>query len=383
MIDPQVLQRSFAKKYGKQPRIFSAPGRVNLIGEHTDYNDGYVLPMGANLRTYVAAALRDDGKFRVQSCDLGEQVTFSLDEKTQGLPVWAKYVYGVAWILKKSGHELPGADVAILSDVPRGAGLSSSAALEVSFGFALLTLEGKKIDGLKLALACQLAEHDFVGTKCGLMDQLTAVSARKSYALLIDCRSLDISLIPLGIEHTVVVVDSRVKHQLATSAYNERRAECERGVDLLRRKRPEIKSLRDLTTQDLPLIEDLPEPIRRRCRHVVTENDRTLRAAEALVAGDYLRLGQLLSLSHSSLRDDYEVSCRELDLLVEFAERDRTVRGARMMGGGFGGCTVNVIDSDGLENFCKHLSASYQAATAIIPRFYVVEAEEGAKEHQQ
>jgi galactokinase len=295
---------------------------------------------------------------------------------------WANYVYGVAQILSDQGHEFNGADVAISSEIPRGAGLSSSAALEISFGFALLKLNGLEFDPLALALASQAAEHRFVGTRCGLMDQLTATFAKQDQALLIDCRSLEMHSLPLPIDsETIVVCDSTVKHDLATSAYNDRRADCELGVELLRQRKPGIRALRDLTLADLALLEDLPEPVRRRCRHVVTENDRTLRAAEAIKEGDYSRLGELMRLSHRSLRDDYEVSCEELDLLVNLAERERGVWGARMVGGGFGGCTVNLLKYEALQTFTENVSASYQKATGLTLRLFVIKADSGVREH--
>lgn len=382
MFDPRRLRRSFVERYGKEPRLFSAPGRVNLIGEHTDYNEGFVLPIAASLRTYVAAAPRTDDCFRVYSFNLRDEITFRVGEVMAPSKSWANYVYGVAQLLSDQGHELNGADVAISSEIPRGAGLSSSAALEISFGFTLLKLNGLEIDPLALALASQAAEHKFVGTRCGLMDQLTATFAKQGQALLIDCRSLEMHSLPLPTDsETIVVCDSTVKHDLATSAYNDRRRECELGVELLRQRKPGIKALRDLTVDELELLEDLPEPVRRRCRHVVTENDRTLRAAEAIKEGDYSLLGELMKLSHRSLRDDYEVSCEELDLLVNFAERENGVWGARMVGGGFGGCTVNLLKYEALANFTENVSASYQKATGLPPRIFVIKADRGVREH--
>lgn len=383
MVDLQALQNTFRDRYATEPRLFSAPGRVNLIGEHTDYNAGFVLPIAANLRTYVAAGARADHCFRVYSCNLEDEVTFQLGPVETKQRGWINYVYGVSQVLRAAGHDLKGADVVIASEVPRGAGLSSSAALEVSFGFALLKLNKREIDPLELAHAAQSAEHSFVGTKSGLMDQLTAIFAKGDHALLIDCRSLEITAIPLRMNDLAVVIcDSKVKHELATSAYNQRRAECEQAVELLGQKKPGINSLRDLTAVDLDLIETLPEPMRRRARHVITENERTLLAAEAIKVENFQLLGELMMQSHRSLRDDYDVSCQELDLLVELASAHEAVLGARMMGGGFGGCTVNLVRPAGLKAFQNYVTVDYRRMTGLTPEVYVIRADDGVREHQ-
>jgi galactokinase len=383
MVELEGLRRTFRELYGSEPRLFSAPGRVNLIGEHTDYNEGFVLPMAANLRTYVAAAPRADDTIGVYSCNLQDHAEFTLSGSEIPTKGWRTYVYGVSQVLRSTGHELVGANVAIASDVPRGAGLSSSAALEISFGFALLRLSTRNFDPLELALAAQRAEHHFVGTRSGLMDQLTSVFANANHALLIDCRSLEITAIPMVLDDVAVIVcDSKVKHELATSAYNQRRAECEQAVELLKEKKPGLKALRDLSIADLHLIEDLPEPLRRRSRHVITENDRTLRGAEALASADSLLLGELMRRSHQSLRDDYEVSCRELDLLFELADAQDAALGGRMMGGGFGGCTVNLVRREGIENFCNDVVRNYYEVTGLNAEVYVIEADSGVQEHE-
>ncbi len=383
MVELDGLRRTFAELYGSEPRLFSAPGRVNLIGEHTDYNDGFVLPMAANLRTYVAAAPRDDDTISIYSCNLQDKADFSLQASESRTRGWLNYVYGVSQELRNDGHDLLGANVAIASDVPRGAGLSSSAALEISFGFALLKLSYRDFDPLTLALAAQRAEHNFVGTRSGLMDQLTSVFARVNEALLIDCRSLGMTAIPMLVSDVAVIVcDSKIKHELATSAYNQRRAECEQAVELLKQKKPALQALRDLSLADLHLIEDLPEPLRRRSRHVITENDRTLHGAEALGSGDSRLLGELMRQSHHSLREDYEVSCRELDLLVELGSAQDDVLGSRMMGGGFGGCTVNLVRREGIEKFCNEVVMNYQQAVGLQAEVYVIDPDGGVKEHK-
>lgn len=383
MVELESLRRTFVELYGNEPRLFSAPGRVNLIGEHTDYNEGFVLPMAANLRTYVAAVPRTDDTIRVFSCDLHDHAKFSLSESEPPAKGWRSYLYGLSQVLKSNGHDLVGANVAIASDVPRGAGLSSSAALEISFGFALLRLSTRDFDPLELAVAAQRAEHDFVGTRSGLMDQLTAVFADTNRALLIDCRSLEITAIPLALNDVAVLVcDSKVKHELATSAYNQRRSECEQAVELLKEKKPGLAALRDLSIADMHLIEDLPGPLHRRSRHVVTENDRTLRAAEALASGDFVLLGELMRKSHQSLREDYEVSCRELDVLIELAGKQDAALGGRMMGGGFGGCTVNLVRREGIESFRNEVVSNYHKVTGLEAEVYVIEPDRGVREHE-
>lgn len=385
MVDLIKLRSAFAKLATGEPRLFSAPGRVNLIGEHTDYNEGFVLPMAANLRTYVAAGHRSDGEVLVYSVDLNETASFSLNENgsnSQTLPKsWASYIQGITRTLNLAGLHFGGANLAISSDVPIGAGLSSSAALEMSVGFALAEMAGREVSLLDLARAAQEAEHIFVGTNSGLMDQLTAAFAQENHAMLIDCRSLEVTQIPMRLPTTAIVIcDTRVKHALVNSAYNERRLECERAVELLREKKRNIRALRDLEMADLNVVEDLPEPERRRAHHVVTENERTLQAATALRVSDAGKLGKLMVQSHESLRDGFEVSCRELDLMFELALSQEGVSGARMMGGGFGGCTINLVEREKVETFAADMTVGYQLATGLVPLINVVQAGGGVNE---
>ncbi len=384
-MDRGALIRTFQQLYGVEPRLFRAPGRVNLIGEHTDYNDGFVLPMAIDRETFVAAAPRADRLVRVYSLNVEERYEFDLDapgERERGL--WLDYIEGVAQALERRGVRLRGADLAITSDVPVGAGLSSSAALEVSAGLALASVAGIEINRVELALAGQEAEHTYVGAKVGIMDQFIAALGRAGHALLIDCRTLRTEAIPMDTRETLIVIcDSRVKHELSASEYNERRAECERGVELLRAAgMNEIRALRDVSEAEFARYETaLPEPVRRRCRHVVTENARTLRAAEALKGGRLAEMGALMLASHESLRRDYEVSCRELDTLIEIAmSLAGTTLGARMTGGGFGGCTVNLIRRDALAQFSEVVTRKYEEATGQSPHVHVSEAGEGAGE---
>ncbi len=383
MVDPQELQQSFQKIYGREPRIFSAPGRVNLIGEHTDYNGGFVLPMAADKRTYVAAAPTDDGRVEVHSFDLNDHAVFDIASEPVASHHWTSYVHGVTRVLIEQGAKLQGAQLAISSEVPIGAGLSSSAALEVAVGYALLKIAKAEVDLMQLALACQTAEHRFVGTNSGLMDQLTVTFAENGHALFIDCRSVELQPIEVNLpEVGIVVCDTKVKHELATSAYNERRRECEMAVEIMRQKKPSINALRDVALDDLARFGDLlPENLVRRCRHVVTENERTLRAKEALNSGNSSLLGKLMSLSHQSLRDDYEVSCRELDVMVDLARQQPGTFGSRMMGGGFGGSTVNLVRKSTFERFAEQVSDGYTRSTGIEPTITIVESGSGVEEY--
>jgi galactokinase len=364
-------------------RKFFAPGRVNLIGEHTDYNEGFVLPVAIDTGTFVSGVGRDDRTVRVYSHNFDETREFSLDNQAQPQRgIWLDYIEGIAHILEAQGFRLSGAELEIESTVPIGGGLSSSTALDISFALALLGLAGLEMDKRALALASQQSNHLYVGTRGGLMDQLTILFGRAGHALLIDCRSLDIQPIPMDTRDIAIVIcNSNVKHNLVLSEYNLRRAECEQGVELLKSYLPQISALRDVSVSEFTNLQDeLPEPVRRRCRHVVSENARCLAAAEALSRDDFHALGELMYASHQSLRDDYEVSCRELDALVDSASKIDGVIGARMTGGGFGGCTVNLVRRDALEAFQRFIESNYRATTGIAASIYIAEVSEGARE---
>ncbi len=377
------LQRAFYFLYREEPRFFRAPGRVNLIGEHTDYNDGFVLPIAINRETVVAASPRDDRAISVCSMDLNEQFEFALDQpepSPQGN--WLNYVKGVAHSLQSKGITLRGANLLMQSDVPIGAGLSSSAALEISVGFALLKLADVTVDRLQLAKAGQQAEHDFVGAKVGIMDQLAVTFGQRGTALLIDCRSLETT--PIAFKQpdiSVIVCDTNIKHELAASEYNLRRQQCEQGVEILREHLPHITALRDVSIEDFQRYQSsLPELLQRRCRHVITENARTLKAAKYLQEGKMEEMGQLMYESHESLRDDYEVSSRELDSLTTIAHKTDGVIGARMTGGGFGGCTVNLVHTEQIESFSETILQEYKQAIELTPTIYVVDTNDGVSE---
>ncbi len=364
-------------------RKFFAPGRVNLIGEHTDYNDGFVLPMAIDYGTFTTACVRDDRLVKVRSINFDEAIEFDLDSQHQPQRgTWSVYIEGMAQVLEAKGLRLKGAELEIESTVPIGGGLSSSTALELSFALAMLALAEVEFDKVQLALASQQTDHAYVGTRGGLMDQLTSLFGRQGHALLIDCRSLEIKQIPIDTTNfEVAICDTRVKHNLASSEYNTRRAECEQGVEILREYLPNIRALRDVNVAEFHRHQDaLPEAVQRRCRHVITENERTLASAEALTSGEFETIGKLMLASHVSLRDDYEVSCEELDLLVEIASSIEGVVGARMTGGGFGGCTVNLVHREALEKFQRIVACKYEAATGIAPAIYFSEAGDGAKE---
>lgn len=378
------LGKEFRDRYGTAPRFFQAPGRVNLIGEHTDYNEGFVMPFAIDRHALIAGAPRTDSKLRVFARDLNDEACIDLnDEPRKKRGNWTDYAEGIFRTLAASvDGEFVGADVIMTSTVPIGAGLSSSAAIEIGLGLALLSLNGQQVDPLRLGFAGQKVEHEFVGTQSGIMDQFTSVFARAGTAMLLDCRSLDIDYVPIvSDEVEIVVVDTKVKHELANSEYNTRRKECETGVSIFRKRLPAIRSLRDVTESDLAEYRHLfPEIILRRCRHIVTENARTLSACAAFRDGDFETAGQLMTASHASLRSDYDVSCPELDQLVGSAVAVDGVYGARMTGGGFGGCTVNLMRKNAAVNFSQSVRESFASRFGYDPDFYTFRPADGASE---
>ncbi len=377
---PSNLRHIFQETFGRPPTIVSrAPGRVNLIGEHTDYNQGHVLPLALDRTVTVVAAPRDDAAVRAHSLEFGEDAAFPLDG-IQPLADggWRNYVRGVAWALSGAGHSLRGLDLLIAGDVPIGAGLSSSAALEVALTAAFRAACGLSIDDRELALLAQRAENDFVGVQCGIMDQLAAVFGRRDHALLIDCRSLEVEPLPLPLEQLgmrLIIVDSAVRRTLSQSAYNQRRHECLRAADLLG-----VAALRDVDESSLESRgKALPQHLFRRARHVVTEEARVLAAASALRCGDLDALGRLLFESHESLRDDFCVSCPELDLLVELAGRVDGVLGARLTGAGFGGCTLNLVREEAVDEFRRRVVGEYRRATGLRAETHLCRPSDGLK----
>ena len=379
MIDLDEFRSDFTDRYGYRPAIFSAPGRVNLIGEHTDYNDGFVLPFAIDKRTYVGYSRRGDGVFNVHSRTVDKSTSFVPgDSKRQ--EGWSRYVRGMAEILQRRGHQMKGADLLIDSDIPFGAGLSSSAALEISVGLALVSDGGKTLDLVDLAFAGQEVEHIYLKIRSGIMDQFASALGQADNALLIDCRTLAFESVPLALgDLAFVVCDSKVKHDLAAGEYNLRREQCESGVRSLKAKYPAVKALRDVSEADLEKSADmLPEVIYRRCRHVVTENARTLESVEAVKARDFEKLGTLMYRSHRSLKEDYEVSCDELDVLVDAAAEFDGVLGARMTGGGFGGCTINLLKRDRIGDFASYIKTRFREALGRETDVFQVVPSDGA-----
>lgn len=382
-MDVGKVRDEFKKRFSSSPRIFRAPGRVNLIGEHTDYNEGFVMPFAIDRATIVAGTKRDDRRIEVAALDMNESATVELEAEPQKQRKnWVDYVEGTARCVEERFGKIAGANLVITSDVPIGSGLSSSAALETSVGFALLSLAGIEIDREKLAFAGQAAEHEYVGTKSGIMDQFASLFCQKGSAMLLDCRSLERQQIPFETEETITVVcDTKVEHSLASSEYNKRREECETGVRLLQKYLPQIKALRDVSLEELEKYKDaLPEVVYRRCRHVIGENGRTLKAAEYFKNKNLANAGKLMFESHASLRDDYEVSSKKLDALVEIASSVDGVFGARMTGGGFGGCTVNIIRTDVLDAFKNAIRDGYLKRFDREPGLYEFHAVDGASE---
>jgi len=365
-----------------EPRIYRAPGRVNLIGEHTDYNEGFVMPAAINFSTWVTVTPRDDRVIAVSSENFQETFKFDLDDTpARAKGQWSDYVRGVALTLEQAGYRLKGAQLQIRGEVPIGAGLSSSASLEVATGYALLQHSGFAIERIELAKLCQRAEQNFVGMRCGIMDQFVACHGREGRALLLDCRSLKYEPLPLPENVRLVICNTMVKHRLAGSEYNKRRSECEEGVRHLARTLPEVRALRDVSLADLESHgRDLPEVVYRRCRHVISEDARVLQAKTALENSDLSVFGQLMNESHRSLRDDYEVSCEELDLMVELAREAHGVYGARMTGGGFGGCTINLVKAQTCADFTDAVAHEYARATGVAPEVYVCRAATGVGE---
>jgi galactokinase len=362
--------------------VIRAPGRVNLIGEHTDYNDGFVLPMAIAPEVTIVCRARDDGRVRFVSSAFPDQIAeFSVNEKIKtGEPKWANYIRGVAAELIGAGVPLVGMDAMLTNTLPVGGGLSSSAAILVATGLSLLTLAGTTMDPSRLALIAQKAEHEFAGVPSGIMDQTIVASGKAGHAMLLDCRDLSKHFVPLDKrEIHVVVVNSMVKHELSGGEYAQRRKQCEAGVAFFQKANPSIKALRDVTMSQLEADKAQLDPVvYRRCRHVIGENARTTQSATDLAKRHYEEVGEKMVASHKSLRDDYEVSCPELDFLVESAMAVKGVYGARMTGGGFGGCIVALVQPRAIEHFNAAIETSYKKQYGKSPAIFVTDAMAGA-----
>jgi galactokinase len=382
MLDVNATSDLHRERFGLRPRVFAAPGRVNIIGEHTDYADGFVMPAAIDFATFAAISPREDGRIVLWSENYKEQAEYALN----GLPAeraggWSDYPVGVLSVLREEGVEIPAFSMTLQGDVPVGAGLSSSAAIEVATMTAVLSLTDAEISLPRMAQLCQRAENGYVGASTGIMDQFIACCGAADHALLLDCRSLQYRLAPIPTNLSLVIVNTMVKHSHAGGEYNTRRAEVEEGTEILRRHRPEIRKLRDATVDDLKRWgAEMPLDVLKRTRHVITENARTVAAADALEAGDLKTLGRLMYEAHASYRDDFEGSCREADILVELASKEDGCVGARLTGGGFGGCTVNLVEKACAGRFSDDLRRGYKQATGINADVYRCRASAGAHE---
>ncbi len=358
----------------------AAPGRVNLIGEHTDYSGGFVMPAAIDFKTIATILPRNDSRIVLSSENMAETVSYPADPLPQAARQhWSDYPMGVAWSLAQQGVKPGGFELSLAGNVPLGAGLSSSASIEVATAFALLELAGRSMPLPDIALACQRAENAFVGAQSGIMDQFIACAGKHDHALLLDCRSLEYRLLPIPDHVRLVICNSMVKHEHAGGQYNVRREEVEEGTRILRRRWPAIQALRDVTESELLACQaDMPPNVFRRCRHIITENLRVEKAAAALINGDLSAFGTLMGEAHRSFRDDFEASCEELDTLVEMAGKIPGCYGARITGGGFGGCSINLVEDSKAEYFAEEIRAKYRATNGIDADIYLCKASDGA-----
>ncbi len=377
MISRERLTQEFAARFGDDPKlIVRAPGRVNLIGEHTDYNDGFVLPLAIQHAVWIALRPRNDGTVSVISIDFDDSVEFSLSGIVKRDSLWAEYVKGVAWAMREAGLTLRGWEGVIMGDVPMGAGLSSSAAIEVAAARAFAAASDIPWEAARMAKLCQRAENQWIGVNSGIMDQMISAAGVEGRAVLIDCRHLTLEAVPFPAGTAVAILDTATRRELATgSKYNERRQQCDDAARTFG-----VKALRDLDPARLMREIDRLDPlVARRARHVVTENARTLQAAAAMRAGDADELGALMNASHISMRDDFEISRAELDTMVEIAQAHAACCGARMTGGGFGGCAVALIRADTADSFAADVAAAYRSAAQLVPQIYITQASAGAE----
>jgi galactokinase len=382
MQTPAELAALHQASYDTVPTLYRAPGRVNLIGEHTDYSGGFVMPAAIDFSTLIAISPRTDGRFLAHSVNFDQRIDWPIDELlTARAQKWTDYPAGVLWALREKGIDVSGGfSLTLVGDVPLGAGLSSSASVEVATAFAVLGALNITLPLSEIALLCQRAENAFVGANVGIMDQFVICCGKEDNAVMIDTRYLTYTLAPIPHDVRIVICNSMVKHTLADGGgYNTRRAEMEAGLRILQKHRPEIVALRDATMEDLAKWgpEMAPESLRR-CRHVITEDERVLAAVEAFRANDLARFGELMHEAHLSFRDDFEASCAEIDILVDLADKQPGCFGARLTGGGFGGCTVNLVAAAQAEAFVDAMRAGYKAATGILAEIYTSRASAGA-----
>jgi len=377
----EIVKSAFIREFGSQPILSLAPGRINIIGEHIDYSDGYVLPMAIDRYICAAAALNGTpDTFRVIAIDLGQKIEWQFDSSVEERPDWLNYILGSILEWYVPGQSMGGVDLAFSGNIPAGAGLSSSAALEASTAIVLARLWSMQINGKELALHCQKVEQKYVGVQCGIMDQYASILGRKGMAIFLDCQSVEHEYVPLHLEpYTFLLCNTGVSHSLASSQYNKRRASCELGLKNIKSKYPNIRSWRDVHVQMLDASAHLmDEETRKRCGHVVREISRVKAAVSALKSTDFIELGKLMYQSHADLSANYEVSCPELDFLVALTKEDDDIIGARMMGGGFGGCTINLIHVDKTDAFLERASEAYQLAYGVNLQSYQVRSGNGA-----
>jgi len=380
MHDPAALRSQHLARFGVEPVIFVAPGRVNLIGEHTDYAEGFVMPAAIDFATLAAISPRSDGKIVLYSQNYGDERVYD----AAALPAersehWSDYPLGVLAILAGEGHKIPAFSLSLWGDVPPGSGLSSSAAVEVATAVAVESLLGISYPGPVLARLCQRSENEFVGSACGIMDQFISANGAKDHALLLDCRDLTYKLAPIPEDVTLVIANTMVKHAVTGVEYTTRRAEVEEAAAAIAKHRPEVRFLRDATPEDLKKwgSEMSPEALKR-ARHVITENIRTVAAAQALIQNDMKELGRLMAEAHRSYSQDFEASCEEADTMVALAQDLPGLIGARLTGGGFGGCTVNLVQASQAPGFASALAARYAQSTGITPQIHICHASDGA-----
>ncbi len=378
----EEIVKAFKNYYKKTPLVFSSPGRVNLIGEHTDYNEGFVLPASINRTIYFAVVPNDTDKYRFYAYDLKEEYLTPTREIEPGNVQWANYLLGVIAQFKKDGKTIPGFDCMFGGNVPLGAGMSSSAAIECGLAYAINTMFSFDYSRLKLTQFSQIAEHEYAGVMCGIMDQFAIMHGKKNQVIMLDCRSLKYQLFPLDMsDYMLVLVNTGVKHSLASSEYNIRRQECEEAVAIIKKYNNSVNSLRDITLDMLDEHKDEIKPVvYNRASYVIEENIRLQNACEALLNNDVKCFGEFMYGSHEGLRDKYEVSCAELDQLVEIAKATDGVIGARMMGGGFGGCTINLVEKDKVEEFEASIIKAYKTPEGAKPEIFEVKIEDGTKQ---
>lgn len=374
----EQVETKFIELFGENPLLVRSPGRVNLIGEHTDYNMGFVLPAAIDKAIYFALSARSDNVCKIIALDMNESVEFEIRSLKKSNKTWANYLIGVLDQFAKAGYACSGFNCVFGGDIPIGAGLSSSAAIEAGLAFSLNALFNFRIDRLLLVKMAQRAENEFVGVQCGIMDQYVNIFGKKDNVLQIDCRSLDYTYLPFKYDVAIVLFDTGVKHSLASSEYNKRREECSEGVEIIRRSYPEVTHLRDVSLNMLLEFNGrMNETLYRRCKFVVEENDRLLNACTALQQNDLKLFGKYMYQSHEGLSSDYEVSCVELDFLVALVRNHARVLGARMMGGGFGGCTINLIEPEKVEEICAEVTTKYKQQFNIEPKAYVTTISSG------